>query len=53
MKGNFHVRFLGEGVGGNATLLPDNGDSPGTRAGYDYMVSRGKDAHLINFGMEV
>jgi ribonuclease HI len=30
-----------------------NGDSPGTRAGYDYMVSRGKDAHLINFGMEV
>lgn len=30
-----------------------NGDSPGTRTGYDYMVSRGKDAHLINFGMEV
>ncbi len=30
-----------------------NGDSPGTRAGYDYMVSRGKDAHLINFGVEV
>jgi ribonuclease HI len=30
-----------------------NGDSSGTRAGYDYMVSRGKDAHLINFGMEV
>ena len=35
-----------------------NGDSPGTRAGYEYMVSRGKSnrhvrAHLINFGMEV
>lgn len=30
-----------------------NGDSLGTRTGYDYMVSRGKDAHLINFGMEV
>ena len=30
-----------------------NGDSPGTRAGYDYMVSRGKDAHLINLGAEV
>lgn len=30
-----------------------NGDSPGTKAGHDYMVSRGKDAHLINFGMEV
>ena len=30
-----------------------NGDSPGTHAGYDYMVSRGKDAHLINFGTEV
>lgn len=30
-----------------------NGDSPGTRAGYEYMVSRGKDAHLINFGAEV
>ena len=30
-----------------------NGDSPGTRVGYDYMVSRGKDAHLINFGAEV
>jgi ribonuclease HI len=30
-----------------------NGDSPGTRAGYEYMVARGKDAHLINFGAEV
>ncbi len=30
-----------------------NGDSPGTKAGYEYMVSRGKEAHLINFGMEV
>ena len=30
-----------------------NGDSPGTKAGHEYMVSRGKDAHLINFGMEV
>ena len=30
-----------------------NGDSPGTHAGYDYMVSRSKDAHLINFSAEV
>ena len=30
-----------------------NGDSPGTKAGHEYMVSRGKDAYLINFGMEV
>ena len=30
-----------------------NGDSPGTKAGHEYMVSRGKDAHLINFGAEV
>lgn len=30
-----------------------NGDSLGTKAGHEYMVSRGKDAHLINFGMEV
>ncbi|MDX1992559.1 MAG: ribonuclease H [bacterium] len=30
-----------------------NGDSPGTRAGYDYMVSRGKDAHLIDFGANI
>ena len=27
-----------------------NGDSPGTKAGYDYMVSRSKEAHLIKFG---
>lgn len=26
-----------------------NGDSPGTKAGFDYMNERGKDAHLINF----
>jgi hypothetical protein len=26
-----------------------NGDSPGTKAGHEYMVSRGKDAHLITF----
>ena len=26
-----------------------NGDSPGTLAGYDYAVQRGKAAHLINF----
>lgn len=26
-----------------------NGRSPGTRAGYDYMISRGKAAHLIDF----
>jgi hypothetical protein len=30
-----------------------NGDSPGTKLGYDYMLSRKKDAHLINFGHEV
>ncbi len=47
MRGNFHVRFLGEGVGGNTSLLPDNGDSKGTQAGYDYAVQRGKEAHLV------
>lgn len=26
-----------------------NGDSPGTKRGHDYMVSRGKDANLISF----
>ena len=26
-----------------------NGDSPGTKAGYDYMIERGRDAHLITF----
>lgn len=26
-----------------------NGDSPGTRAGYDYMVERGKEAHMMSF----
>ncbi|MEQ9030966.1 MAG: hypothetical protein RLP44_19785 [Aggregatilineales bacterium] len=26
-----------------------NGKSPGTKSGYEYMISRGKDAHLINF----
>jgi hypothetical protein len=26
-----------------------NGDSPGTKIGYDYAVLRGKEAHLINF----
>lgn len=30
-----------------------NGDSPGTKAGYDYAIQRSKDAHLINFGAEV
>lgn len=29
-----------------------NGDSPGTKAGYDYAVQRGKEAHLINFDRE-
>ncbi|MBN1965318.1 MAG: hypothetical protein JW910_11785 [Anaerolineae bacterium] len=29
-----------------------NGDSPGTKAGHEYMVGRGKDAHLVNFGAE-
>lgn len=28
-----------------------NGESPGTKAGYDYMLSRGKTAHLIQFGL--
>lgn len=26
-----------------------DGSSPGTKAGYDYAVQRGKDAHLVNF----
>ena len=26
-----------------------NGDSPGTKIGYDYAMQRGKEAHLINF----
>jgi len=26
-----------------------NGDSPGTKTGYDYAIQRGKEAHLINF----
>jgi len=30
-----------------------DGSSPGTKAGFDYMRGRGKDAHLINFGAEV
>lgn len=30
-----------------------NGTSPGTKAGYDYMRGRGKDAHLVNFGAGV
>jgi ribonuclease HI len=30
-----------------------NGDSPGTKAGFDYATQRGKDSHLINFGAEV
>jgi hypothetical protein len=29
-----------------------NGDSPGTRAGYDYAVQRSKTAHLIAFDRE-
>lgn len=35
----------------NATLgvFVWNGDSPGTKSGYDYMISRGKEAHLIEF----
>jgi len=30
-----------------------NGDSPGTKAGYQYAVQRGKPAHLINFSREI
>ena len=30
-------------------LLVWNGESPGTKVGYDYAVQRGKAAHLINF----
>jgi hypothetical protein len=26
-----------------------NGDSKGTKAGYEYMVSRQKEAHLVTF----
>lgn len=29
-----------------------NGDSKGTKAGYDYMVSRQKEAHLITFALK-
>jgi ribonuclease HI len=29
-----------------------NGDSKGTRAGYDYMMSRQKEAHLITFALK-
>ncbi|MAU12421.1 MAG: hypothetical protein CL607_21535 [Anaerolineaceae bacterium] len=29
-----------------------NGESPGTKQGYDYMIARGKDAHLITFRRE-
>ena len=29
-----------------------NGDSPGTKAGYDYALQRGKEAHLIRFDRE-
>ncbi|MEQ8675297.1 MAG: hypothetical protein RIC84_18920 [Aggregatilineales bacterium] len=38
----------------NATLgvFVWNGESPGTRLGYDYMISRGKEAHLITFGRD-
>jgi hypothetical protein len=31
------------------TLFIWNGDSPGTKAGYEYAMQRGKEAHLINF----
>ena len=37
----------------NIGLFVWNGDSRGTKAGFDYMISRGKDAHLINYGVEV
>ncbi len=30
-----------------------NGDSRGTKAGYDYALQRGKMAHLVNFSREV
>ena len=30
-----------------------NGDSPGTKAGYDYALTRGKQAHLITFERKV
>lgn len=30
-----------------------NGESSGTKAGYDYMVRRGKEAHLITFERKV
>lgn len=37
----------------NPGLFIWDGDSPGTKQGFDYMIGRGKDAHLINFGTEV
>jgi hypothetical protein len=30
-----------------------NGDSPGTEAGYEYAVLRGKEAHLVTFEPKV
>ncbi|MEP7294451.1 MAG: hypothetical protein ABI835_21860 [Chloroflexota bacterium] len=30
-----------------------NGDSAGTKAGYDYAITRGKDAHLVTFERKV
>ena len=30
-----------------------NGESPGTKAGYDYALARGKEAHLITFERKV
>jgi hypothetical protein len=29
-----------------------NGDSQGTKRGYDYMVSRQKEAHLMTFALK-
>ena len=31
----------------NRAIFVWNGDSPGTKAGYDYAIARGKQAHLI------
>ena len=37
----------------NRAIFVWNGDSPGTKSGYDYAIMRGKDAHLITFERKV
>ena len=37
----------------NIALFIWNGESPGTKSGYDYAVLRGRDAHLVDFGLQI